>query len=330
MSKQRPHRQSEFAQEAFETRSLRKSRYGTSSGIVGSIEQDEAIVMEPSSDGGFAIADLLPRLLCAKWLIIGVFTLVSVIAIPSIWLTQVPMFEATALVRVAPVVSRIVFKTEENAIPFYMSYLNTEISIAYSETVLKRVLDREDVRQTSWHAKRFPAVSGLLGALGHQALADALVVKQRPKTELIEISMVGPDPRDAAAIANAVMEEYMYVSQETLEQIDARLHRTLREERRVLDNKKNKLYLAKHELLERLGRVDSEDVRASLYAELLKLESEREALRRESVLDDLDLQAMREASKVTGRTERRCTEDPEWRRINIDVAAWVRPVDLDA
>ena len=325
-----PHQPSELRHKTSGTRNMPELHHGAPSGLMGSSEQDEAFASESPSDGGITIANLLPRLLRAKWLIIGVFMLVSLVAVPILWMTHVPMFKATALARVAPVVSRIVFQTEANtALPMYWSFFGTQIWIIRSPTVLECVLDREDVRQTSWYAEIRPSTVVLPGSADYHALADSLTVQQREKTELIEVSMVARNPGDAKVIANAVVEEYKRVSEEVIQQIDARRRRTLRDESRGLKNQLDGLHATKQELLERTGRVDSKDVRTALYTEFLRLETEHESLRRESVLVDMELQVLQRTDKKSDSKDeptngvpvagRYYPEVPEWRHINLEL-----------
>ena len=71
-------------------------------------------------------ASTLYLLLRRKWLILAIFILISGAALPLIWFIGVPSYEATAVVRVTPVLAPIVFQSEKTGmIPLYQSYVNT-------------------------------------------------------------------------------------------------------------------------------------------------------------------------------------------------------------
>ena len=80
-------------------------------------------------------------------LVLAVFVLVAAPVIAGVWLLIVPKYEAKGEVRVRPVIPRLVFTTEENGtIPFYDAFVNTQVSLLRSPTVLQRVLDQREVQ----------------------------------------------------------------------------------------------------------------------------------------------------------------------------------------
>src|SRR3972149_4908278 len=102
----------------------------------------------PSGPSGGVLRAMLRH----KLLISLLFVLLAGSAAPAIWLLVTPQYESTATVRVAPVGARIVFSTEfSRVVPQYHTFLNTQVSIIRSPKVLERVLDRPEVRNTSWY-----------------------------------------------------------------------------------------------------------------------------------------------------------------------------------
>jgi len=163
---------------------------------------------------GQSPAELLASILRFKWTLILISILVSVPIIGLIWTQVVPQYTARAQVRVSPIIPRLVFRTDENgAIPFYDSYVNTQVSLIRSITVLQRVLDREDVQKTSWYQRPRLSLKGRL--LGNppipplERLRDGLSVRPRPKTEIIDVSMTDPSPTEAALLVDEVLGLYM-------------------------------------------------------------------------------------------------------------------------
>ncbi|MCH7886080.1 MAG: hypothetical protein IIC01_12645, partial [Planctomycetes bacterium] len=72
----------------------------------------------PAREPGFS-AGMLWR---SKWLMLCTFVLICGATIPYVWLFLPPTYDATAIVRVSPVITRIVFKTEDNGlVPLYRS-----------------------------------------------------------------------------------------------------------------------------------------------------------------------------------------------------------------
>ena len=81
-----------------------------------------------------------------------VFVLVVIPAIVLVWTCVVPEYQARAELRIRPIIPRLVFQTEDNgALPFYDLYMNTQVSIIRSPTVLQRVLDQSEVLNTQWY-----------------------------------------------------------------------------------------------------------------------------------------------------------------------------------
>jgi capsular exopolysaccharide synthesis family protein len=293
---------------------------------------------EPPTDGGPATANLLLTLLRAKWLILGVFVLVSGVAIPLIWLKMAPEYKATALVRVSPVVSRIVFDTEERTLPFYASHLNTQVFMVLSSRVLQRVLDRKDVHQTSWYRGRSPSTSGDASPPSIAALVEALSVKRRKNTELIEVTMAAGNPEDAKVVADAVVDEYKRVSDETLKETNAHRLETLFKERVSLLREIKGLVERKHSLSKTRGPADAGDIGLLYSTRLFELEMEYDVRKRDAALAERKLQTLLNANKGSGdksetavedtEQERRYAEDTEWRGLDRELERQRHELDM--
>ena len=150
-----------------------------------------------------------------RWWILGAFLVVAVVAVPCIWVFTKPVYRATALVRVAPVVSRLVFKNEEQSVPFYANFLNSQVATIRSPRILQHVLDQPKVRQTNWYREK-PTLLLRSQRTHMERLLSCLSVSTLRGTELIQISMTSRSGSDAETIANAVASEFVKYSQESV------------------------------------------------------------------------------------------------------------------
>lgn len=267
-------------------------------------------------------------LIRSKWLILGVFLLLSAATLPWIWLFVKPTYQATASVRVTPVVLRLVFDTEENSLPrLFSMYLNTQASRITNPTVLQRVLERDEVQRTKWFDARPRTWRTLLGSPppSHlERLKAALTVKRRPNTELIDVSMVTAEPGDAPVIVNAVLDDYMRYCEQATDELKERRFRTLRAERKDLDGRIQSLVEHQGELSKQLGVDDPDIVRAQLVAQLGELDMERKRLDRTYQLTQGALEKRRStegegddgADEAPGDPNLRYAADAEWMRLN--------------
>ena len=96
--------------------------------------------------------EFVASILRYKWTLLLIFVLISAPMIFVVWTHVVPLYIAKAEVRIRPIIPRLVFQTDENGrIPFYGSFVNTQVSIMKSPTILQRVLDQQKVRDTQWY-----------------------------------------------------------------------------------------------------------------------------------------------------------------------------------
>jgi len=227
-----------------------------------------------SAEATPASQSIIPMLLRQKWLIGSICLTVCALAIPPVWIFIKPTYQSTAVVRVSPVVSRIVFKTEDNGIvPLYQSFLNTQISLIRDPRVLERVLDRKDVQQTAWYAaERRPLWGDLIPRLNR--LRDDLKVQVRPQTELIDVSISTLKAADAQVIVNAVVDEYQTISDNEEKNRDSTRIETLKAERSDRERVTAGLRDQKFILLRQTGAIDTEQRRAQLGEDLGRLEFE--------------------------------------------------------
>jgi len=167
-----------------------------------------------------SVGDIIESMLHFKLTIIVVFLIIAVPAIAAIWTLVVPKYRAQAEVRVRPIIPYLVFQTEESGkIPLYDSFVNTQVSIIMSETVLQRVLDRPDIQQTQWYKNPPKSLMELLRGYppAHiDRLRDTLSARPRKDTEIIDVSFMDPSAEEAQLITKTVLHQYIkYIGETT-------------------------------------------------------------------------------------------------------------------
>lgn len=298
-------------------------------GQVGQSEEWGGLASTGQSAGALNVRALIRH----KWLILGLFLFVSAATVPWIWLYLSPEFRASAVIRVSPVVSRIVFRTEDNGlVPLYRSYLNTQVSVIRSPTVLQRVLDREDIRQTKWYSQKPNRLTALLKnpARPLERLGKELTVRPRRNTELIDVSLSALNAKDAKLIVDTVVDEFKEYSDDTLRKMDIARLQTLVTEQDALRKEVDGLIATKFQLAKRLGTADPEQLRSQLSTQLATLETEAERLEQILAMARWDLNRLSSDEQEAGDGDEkgnansgaddpqsRFVQDSEWRRLNI-------------
>lgn len=272
--------------------------------------------------------NLISSMLRYKWTIIIIFILVSAPAVALVWTQIIPKYRARAELRIRPSIPRLVFRTDENgAIPFYDSFVNTQVSIIRSPTVLNHVLEHPDVNDTQWlNNPRQSLIQRLRGDTlpPLERLRDALSVRPRRRTEIIDIDFIDPNPSDAKVIVNTVLDQYQkYISIKSDED-DQKLTRQLTEEYNSLKQEiqgkesiitalKESIQTANPQELITSKKILLEETKARLFEiqrtiDLLKRKQKRLA----KDPNDMTLTA-------NAHRQSRYEEDAEWQKRDIDV-----------
>jgi len=148
---------------------------------------------------------------------LAIFLILSAPCITAIWMLIVPEYTARAEVRVRPIIPRVIFNTEDNGpIPLYQSFMNTQVSIMRSPSVLQRVLEQKKVLNTKWYKGYKDPVMSLMKSQKlpvMRRLRDGLSASPCPDSELIDVSFTARSAHDAATIVNAALDQYIaYIS----------------------------------------------------------------------------------------------------------------------
>ena len=178
-----------------------------------------------------SVGDIIESMLRFKWTILVVFLIVAVPAIAAVWTLVDPRYRAQAEIRVRPILPFLVFQTEDSGkIPLYDSFVNTQVSIINSETVLQRVLDRSATQETLWYRNPPKSLMGLLRGYppSHiDRLRDALSARPRKDTEIIDVSFIDSNAKEAQLIAQTVLDQYIIYIENMLDETGNEIYRQL-------------------------------------------------------------------------------------------------------
>lgn len=266
----------------------------------------------------------LQAILRRKWTFIIVTVLIACGTVPLIWMFSVPKYKAAATIRVAPVLTPLIGKDE--TIPFYKSYLNTQVTIIKSPRILERVLDQKVVQETAWYKQK---QGGLMGRQTPrlQRLRKSLAVSPGRGTELITVAMYTNQPADAKIIVDTAVDEYLKYHDSVSKESNTDAIKRLNDEKNELRKNIQGLVLRKEIISKDLGTESLEDLRSSLATNLSQLEERLREAKRELkmrlwrmekiVPEQPEVVEGQDVSKSDEAEEKiKFADDPEWRQLN--------------
>jgi capsular exopolysaccharide synthesis family protein len=276
--------------------------------------------------------ELLASILRFKWTILAVFVLVAAPAIAVIWTQVIPKYRARAEVRVRPIIPHLVFRLEDNGmIPLYGSFLNTQVSIIRGLTILQRVLDRKDVRETQWFNKPQQSLFGRLRGNPNtpiERLNDTLSVRPRSRTEIIDVSFMDSSVEDAKLIVNAVLDEYIqYIGEQTNAEED-KLYQQLTEQYRSLQTQIQGQEAATAALSKSLGTETPQELISSKRLRLDETQARLSNLRQQIAVLEWEIKQTNtdDSNNITAAApaetierQSKYYEDAEWLRLDANV-----------
>ncbi len=182
------------------------------------------------------------------WIAVPVGLLCAGLAAPAVWITHVPQYTATAVLRIAAAQDRILFDTADTAGQDFALYKNTQAQMLASDFVLIAALRRPEVAELPVLREEEDTVRWLGRELSVSFPGDG---------EIMEVRMTGEDPDALAALVNAVVTAYM----EEVVHVERNQRRARLEElNEVHADKENELRQklnALRQLAEQLGTGDS-------------------------------------------------------------------------
>lgn len=268
-----------------------------------------------------------------KWSIIFVTVLVACPLITYIWTRIVPEYRARAEIRICPIIRYLVFETAESGpIPFYESFVNTQVSVIRSITVLQRVLDQNEVQATRWY--REPPISLLQRVLDQPAapplerLRKSLNVNPRRRTEIVDISFSDKNASEAVAVLDTVVNEYLkFVGQKTGDD-SSQMFQQLSDQYKALKNEITGRERVTSEFKRQLGTENPEGLISQKRLRIDELEATLSRLQQSISILEWKKQHAEEAAEevndvpiVSGTEEKKPQyfEDSEWRELSRNV-----------
>ncbi len=246
------------------------------------------------------------RALTYRWTLILPALLLPVLVLPIVWLGVKPEYRANAVVRVSPVINRVVFKTDENGmVPLYASYLNTQVSMILSPTVLSRVVDKQrhpEIAGTKWFKDGGESLFGPPMDPVNR-LQKGLRVAPRARTELIDVSFTAGDPREAQLIVNTVIGEYEVYHRDAAAESGQLTFTTLTKELNSLKRELDAELNLKAAVSKELGTTEPEELRAQLTMRLSELEADWKRLKREQQIMEWTLGQVQGGGKTSAEGE---------------------------
>ena len=261
------------------------------------IEQRPAYLPPPPAPGGEPVSNLLIGMLRRWYIAAATFVLMCAIGLPAIWLLIKPLYSVTGAIRVAPILINILSgETDRGEISNYESFVNTQAQMITSGQVVERVADDLIGKKLSFFEDQ---TTGLVRKLKHalngteanpepvsilkQAIRDGVITAaSNRRTELINITMKSPNPKEAEQIVNAFIRNYRLVEGSSSAQGEDKNLAVLENEHKVLTENLLRLRTAITPLAQEYGtttlagRHDMKLQRvASLLAELTKMEARR-------------------------------------------------------
>ncbi len=250
-------------------------------------------------------------------------------ALAGIWGFTRPLYRATGQVRVRPIIPHLVFPGEGNGpIPYYQDYLNTQVAVILSPTVLQRALARPEVQGTAWFEEAgqgwpWTSESKL------EALQRQLTVRTRPRTEIIDVFIETPSGKDSAIVVDAVLAEYLHYAGEMDDAGSSRIYQQLVEQHDRLREMKREKEQEIRALERDLGTTDPEKLVAQMRWQLQDTQGQVDRLTRSEAVARWRLERMqgqRPVSATDGNAAPAAVSagalfesDPEWQRRRAEV-----------
>ncbi|MDX2132711.1 MAG: AAA family ATPase [Planctomycetota bacterium] len=173
-----------------------------------------------------------------------------------------PAYRSTALIRVAPTQARIIYQTEDNGqMANWDSFVGAQVSFIQSRRVIQLALASDRLAGVGW-AK---------DAAGEAMLAGGLQVNRGRGSEIITVSFDHPRPDVAQAAANAIVDAYNELKDETFGLEAGTQERVIQDRVRTLQNRLDGLREEENQLAGRFGVADIEThhrIKSEILSEL--------------------------------------------------------------
>ncbi len=219
----------------------------------------------PVENDGPSMFDMIGGVLRRWYIFMPVFIVITVVAVPAIWVFMSPTYTVQAAIRVAPVLESIVTgESETGSIGKIETFMNTQARIITSDPIRKKVVDKLYDRNLPFlQNDPFDPVAFLKEKLKGEktaftpeerlknAVADGIITAAPArKTELIYVSMTSKNSSEAQLIIDAFIEAYMAIEVVSSLQAEEQKLKVLEDEKkeiteRIRGYRKDKMDLAK-------------------------------------------------------------------------------------
>ena len=201
----------------------------------------ESVQYEAEVDSG-SLASVLQHRWRTMFL---VSTILAAASCSAIWLVVRPKYSVGSTVHIAPTVRPILFKdTETDISRHYHTFMNTQARFMVSPGIIRRTLDRTDIR----------SLPSIIGSPTPAAdVASRVKVDILTGTQLLQLTMIGEHPEDAATIVNGLLDTYLTVCEERKKTWDERILGSLRRQQNQLGADLSAKTVQLHELADSVG-----------------------------------------------------------------------------
>ena len=258
-----------------------------------------------------------------KWMMLLIFFVLAPVGAIVAWLAVPPEYRAQGNIEVSPVIPRLVFESESGGlIPLYQQYLNTQVEVIHSPTVLREVLKQDEVCKTDWFRHPRKPLRGEPPSPLERLLKN-LDVRPRHGTQVIEVKFVARDPDDAVTIVNTVVRQYARYISESAKATDDLVYQELLKEyesrRRIVEELKRD----HARLVKELNTAEPTALLTEQRSRLNELETQLETLRREIALAEWDSHKRKLVEESEGDplapNDPTYEHDPEWCRLFVEL-----------
>ncbi len=260
----------------------------------------------------------LKSVLRYKWTILLVTLLIAAPIGSAIWFSYVPMFRANGEIHVSPVQQSLIYQNVNQGPPNFQNYINTQVSTILTVTVLNAVLDDQAVQTTNWHKQEKKSLFG--GKLSRvERLKDALDVKLRGGTNIIDVAFTTDHPEESAAVVNVVLDKYLEHIHELARTNAADVTRLLDERKQIFEQEKRGFEETISSLKASLQGGEPKALLQTASIEVRQKEAQLDELTREKRLLKMQLEDLLDTEKLAGdggspesQPTLRYDDDPAW------------------
>jgi len=252
-----------------------------------SVQESYTSFDDPSVPQNQSSPDLTRAILRRWYIVLITFVLISAAAIPAVWLLVKPEYQATAAIRVAPIIPSILFsdKDSEGVIPMYQNFINTQADLVVSDQVLQRAADDLVDKKIMLFEKTdlFSKQKKLINPTEalKQAVRDGVIaVSPGRQSELIKVSMNSLFANEAILVVDALIRAYMTIEGSRSAEGGSQKLEVLQSERRALMDKLQQQRKTVRQLAEEYGTTaltGRQDMMLTRVSDILKQLTDTEA-----------------------------------------------------